>query len=316
MPARTRRHSLRREIRVKKKSKSNTKTFSNKLKVFLLVLVLLIVGIIFLVTRTKYWDGQHKLSLVIAKSNGDVEVEIFDPMSDSIVSLTIPGDTEVDTARQLGKWRLKNVPKLGAKEGIGGQLLSETLTKYFKFPVYVWSEDPASGFANENLGSALRALFAPYKTNLQIGDRLRIFLYGLNVKNYKKESLDLTNSKYLKSGTLSDGDKGYILSGKIPTNILALFAQPQFSKGYGKTKIIDRGTEQFGKEVGEILEVVGLKVVSVNDETEDDSDCTVSGKNKEMVGFVSRIFNCQEETSDTEGFDVILTIGKNFDKRF
>src|SRR5258708_3353297 len=141
MPAKTKNTQSRRVLHNKKKESKNLKPGKN---VFRLVLILALVlsFLLYFATRTKYWDGKHKLVLAISDSNGDVQLDVFDPVSSQITKIQIPGSTEVDVAHQLGIWRLKVVPKLGEKEGEGPDILPLTITKHFKFPVYAWGEEP------------------------------------------------------------------------------------------------------------------------------------------------------------------------------
>lgn len=315
MPARHR-HSPRRELRIKNKNKVELKKYFAPLKkVFVLLLVLLAIAAFF-ITRTKYWDGEHKLAVVVSKADGDVEIDILDPSNDSISTINVPDSTEVEVARQLGRWRIKNVVKLGEKDGSGGSLLAQTITKHLKFPVYLWADQEFTGFVSGDFGKSLGALFGKYKTNLEMGDRLRIFFFSLNVKNYKRESVDLADTTYLKPAVLSDGAGGYVITGVVPTSILAGFAEADLSESVLRAKIVDKGSRRIGEEIGKILEVAGLKVVSVNEEEGSDMDCEVSGKSSRAILLATRLFSCQGNVTPDSGYDLIITFGGEFEKRF
>ena len=294
-----------------KKDKKRKWRFPFKLFIF----VVLVVGLIVYVSATtKYWDGKSKVSLAVSQENGDVEVLVFDPLGGSLTTIEIPQSTEVTLSRQLGKWRLKNVPKIGDKEGLYGTLLVETLTRYFKFPVYLWGSNATIALSGGPLGSELTALFSPGRTNLGFGDRLQILLFSMNVKNYKKETINLARSKYLKESTLPDGDHGYEVSGSIPSDIASVFVDPYLSDMPGRTKIVDKSGREIGKKIGLIVEVVGLNVVSVGSEEPEDLDCTVGGVNERLVNVVARLFSCK--TVGEGDLDVVITLGEGFGKRY
>lgn len=310
MPARNRRqvHSPR--------SEGRRKVRVGKLLKILIVLLIPIFFFAFLVLNTNYWNSDQKLSMAIETEDGGVDVAVFDPTDDSIITISIPSSVEVESSRHLGTWRLKSIARLGEKENLKGTLTAETITKHFKFPVFVWAESKAKGFVNGNFGELVSAFISPYRTNLGLGDRLRIALFSLNVKNYKKEKIDLTTTRYLKSEMLKDGEEGYVVSGSIPTNLTAIFASPEFSEESGRVQIVDQTGENIGETLGEVIEVLGLKVVSVKKEKEEDTECHVSGKRDVPVNMIASLFGCTKSVSSELGFDVVITLGKDFASRF
>ncbi len=286
MPAR--RPSKRRAMRVAKAQKSRRGRSSRIIfKVLTLFLIPLILFVILMLT-TKYWDGVHKLVLASESEEG-IDLTVYDPSADSITDIFIPGSTEVEVAGNLGKWRLKAVSKLGEKEGNSKRLLADTITKHFRFPIY-----------NAELG---------------LGDKIRVYIYNLTLKNYKRERIDLSDTKYLKRTTLSDGEAGYVVSGKIPADIAAIFSDSSLTGSLVRTKIVDRSGGNLGERIGEIVEVLGLKVISVSDEEVADGGCRVSGKNSEAIDVAARLFGCTKGDESTD-FDVSIVLGKGFGKRF
>lgn len=278
----------------------------------LTLLVFLAVSFTFIRLSTYFWDGASKLSIAIARENGDVEIAVLDPKSGSLTIVVVPKDTEVEVARHLGIWRMKNVRKLGEKEDIGGELVAETVTKHFKFPVYVWADEEALGLVSGDF----KSVFKPYKTNLGLGDRLRVFYFALSIKNTNKEVINLSETKFLKEATLKDGEVGYQLSGSVFPRVLSLFSDPSIVTNQGRAKIIDRTGENIGREVGQIIETLGLKVSSISDEEVESSECEVFGENRYAVNFFARVFDCIEGNDIASEYDLILSLGKSFEKRF
>src|SRR3990167_7826494 len=93
-----------------------------------ILIVLLLFGALFVVikTQTRVWNGKEKVSVVVAGTN-KVVISVFDPGTSEITNIYIPGETQVDAARELGTFRIKNIWRLGENEKIGGVLLSETV---------------------------------------------------------------------------------------------------------------------------------------------------------------------------------------------
>ena len=313
MPAQ--RKSVRREQRLRKKHKSVKPKKGNKFKYLIFFLIPLAL-FLWVSGTTKYWDSNRKLTLAIAKSNGDVSVVVFDPIADSMTNIEIPGETEVEVARHKGVWRLKSVAKLGEKEGIGAQLTAETLTKHFGFPVFLWAEEGAKGFVDDNVPGLLSAVISSYETSLGLGDKIQIGYFSLKVKNYKKEAINLAETRYLVKAILSDSEEGYRVTKTFPPAISALFADPEISDQTARTKIVDKTTNESGKAVGEIVQVLGYKVVAVDLEKSESTNCTVAGKSSRNVDFLANLFSCDKVIDSNLGFDIIITLGDSFDRRF
>lgn len=314
MPARrpSKRRLFRRSQKQNVKKLDRYKLFT-RFALFFLVLLLLYS---FVNSSTLFWNGKSKLSIVVDEGN-DVSVLTFDPANDSLTHIIIPGDTEVMVARELGRWRLKNVGKLGKSENLEGLLTAETLTKYFKFPTYAWASQEALGFYKGDLASRFSAVFSPYKTNLGMGDKFKLLYFSFYVKNFKKEEIDLSDTRYLKDSVLTDGESGYVLSGSIPGSIAAIFADPYVVQDNGRAKIIDKTKRGVvGEKLGEVVEVMGFKVLSVSQESSDDMDCTVSGVNMIARETVSKIFGCEEVESDSNDLGIIITVGEGFEDRY
>lgn len=308
MPARKRRLS-----RLKSKNK---KRFN--LKVPVVILLALSFFPIYLFKTSYFWDGKNKTSIVINQANGDIRISIFDPKLAEIINLDIPANTEVEVARRLGRIQIKNVWQLGENEGLDGRLLSETLTYHFRFPVSAWADHNANGLSEAKLGSIINAVLMPYKTNLGMGDKVRIALFSLGVKNLNRVEINLAESSYLKKTVLTSGEEGYLLGGSFPERLLIYFADSQIS-AVGATVLISDATSSpdTAEKLGEIIEVLGAKVAAIESEEVKDFDCDVMGKNPVVVEKVAKLFSCTETKESTRGnFDLEITIGEKFFERF
>ena len=286
----------------------------------LLLLLILVVGLVvfFFCLKGKYWNGKDELNLVINKGNGDVLVAAFDPLSDEITTILIPGDTQVQVARQLGTWKIGSVWKLGQNEKLSGTLLAETVTKNFRFPVTLWADEPAYAFTTGDFWSEIKAIFNPYKTNLGLGDRLRIALFSLGIKNTSRINIDLKESTYLKETRLIGGEEGFVVSGSVPERLTAVFSEESFSSQNLKAIIKDSTQESaVSDRIGEIVEVLGIKVGTIEKDETKDLDCTVAAREDYLREKIARLFSCTEVKSAPEGnFDLEINLGEKFAKRF
>lgn len=283
-------------------------------------ILLLLIAVFFLVLglTTKYWGRYERISLVINNPSGDLTVTTFNRGSGEISNIQIPGSTQLAVSRQLGSWKARSVWKLGENEKLGGELLRESIIKNFNFPVIAWADSSAIGLANGNFWSAIKSVFAINKSSLGFGDRVKMAFFSIGVNNMKRNEIDLTQTSYLKKARLVDGEDGYLISGGLPDSLLIVFAEPALAKRGLKANIIDAsGKNLLGQDVGETLEVLGIKVASVEKQTPDGSDCLIEGKEAELIKKLARLFSCQKEIKSLDSrFDIEMRIGEAFAKRY
>lgn len=310
----TKRKTSRRVTRNKKKNSS--KLNYGKWK-YLVVLVLVVTFVVYLMTNNKFWVSGNKLTLVTTQDS-DVHVVVYDTEIEKITTIEIPGDTLVDVPRSLGSMRIKNVWQLGENEGIEGSLLAETVTKNFRIPVVVWADEGANAFSAGNYVSVIGAAFVPYKTNMNFADRFHLALFSIGVKDFKKETIDISKSAYLKEEQLPDGNVGYVVTGKVPKSISILASDNAFAKEGVRVAIYD-GTNVpgYAEEVGMIIEAMGGKVVSVN-KVDHSDDCVVEGNDDVVRKRLTMLFSCTGKSKgELKGnYDVEFTIGEAFYSRF
>jgi hypothetical protein len=247
-----------------------------------------------------------------------VVISVFDPGLEKITNIIIPKNAEVDVARQLGRWKLGSVRELGENEDLEGKLLAETIVKHFKLPVAAWADAPASGFADGDILGIVKASLLPYKTNLGMGDRLKLGLFSIRINNLKRENIDFSEDNILKKVTLIGGEEGYILAGRLPNYIIALFSNPNISSEGAVVVILDAtGKANVAEEMGEVVEVMGVKLANIKKEEVDDFDCEVKGKDKELLEEIAQVFSCKKLKEIPEGnFDLEIRIGRDFSRRF
>jgi len=301
---------------IKYKKKKNT---SHKSFIIAGIGLLLIASLyLFLSLTTKYWGSHERVSLVINNPNGDLTVTTFNRESGEINNIQIPGGTQLLVSRQLGSWKAKSVWKLGENEKLGGELLRESIIKNFHFPVVAWADSNAEGLASGNFWSAIKSIFLIRKTNLGVGDRIKMAIFSIGVNNMKRNEINLAQTSYLKKVRLVDGEDGYLISGGLPNNLLIIFAEPSLAKQGLKANIIDAsGKNLLGQDVGKTLEVLGIKVASVEKQAADKDDCSIKGKDIKIVRKLAQLFSCQKEIKSLDNkFDIEFKIGESFAKRY
>lgn len=299
------------------RSKRDAKTISIRFKkLFYLFAFAICVFVLLALTKGERWDKTSKFSLVVQKQNGDIAISTFDNTAGSITTLLVPGDTEVVSARNFGKFRIKSVYKLGKSEGIGGKLLAETVTRYFRFPTNHWSEDMGAELASGNLLNLFKGITSPYSSNLSMATKLQLAIFSLKVNENDRETIDLKDTSFLSSQTLKDGEMGYVTTSKVPNKILLLFTDAKISENQTTVSIIDH-TGEFGlaDEFGRVLETLGAKVAVIERQDEDDIDCTVSSENEYLSKKISDLFDCRTENGESN-FDLVVAIGRSFAERY
>ncbi len=311
--------SARRRALIEKKRKT-VKLSGLFFKVFLPIL--LILGILaFFKFDTRYWNGNDKFILAYRLENGDAAVSVLDPKLVEFTTLVIPGDTMVDVARNYGELRIKNVWQLGVNEKLSGNLLASTITENFLFPVFLWSDSDARALYDANIPGIIHFVLFPESTNVTFGDRVSAALFALRVRDLGKSWLDLGKNQFLVRQKLIDGQPGYILAGTISPRLTAYFSDNTFADTANSGKNLRVAIEDatgipgVADKVGQIIEVVGGKVVSIDKKSGASTDCTVFGSNNEAVKKIADIFSCKV-TKNTGNFDLEVDLGQMFAKRF
>ncbi len=295
-------------------SKESSRFLSVAKRVFIILLVSL--GIfVFVKLNTRYWNGKDKLGFVYQAGNGDVGVVVADPVASELTTLIIPGETEVEIARNYGSLRIKNVWQLSLNEKLEGKLLPETVMQNFLFPVFLWSSE-AGGAIGEGRLENIASFVISGQTNIPLGDRLNLGLFALKVATLGKNEIDLGQSQFLQKQVLKDGVSGYRAVGTISERLTVYFSDDEMIKENVKVYIIDEtGETGVAEKTGQIMEVLGGKVVSIDKRAPQKYDCQVSAKNKNIGAKISRFLACRVVSGDTD-FDVEIKLGQDFAKRF
>lgn len=281
---------------------------------FLLILTLLLFSISF---KHDKWSNDGYLSVAVVGDSPDVTVIIANPEDDHLVTIIIPGNTEVDSARNFGILPLKNIWRLSQEQGTSGELLPETITRYFYFPTTSYLRIRGSIDSTHKL-SGLHRMFLDVETNLSFADRVSLALFIFRVRNIDNVQYDLSKSRMLSSSVLSDGSEGFIYNRNPSGNITTYFHDQSLRRNSPKIKIVNRtGNRLLVEQIGKVFESLGVKVSFFENKEVSDNDCTLIYKNFDSVSKLNELFDCElEEASFEEGYDVTMDIGVLFSKRY
>lgn len=301
------------------------RTFSNNhhksYKYLLLILVAILIGLTLAIynLRTVNWNGKDPLTVAVTQANGDIQLVQLRPANNEIVVLVLPGSTQINAARNLGSWKLKSIWELGVNEKLEGTLLTESITHSYKFPVTYWLSDKENkfDFLDPKLINISRIIGSSINSNLPSGDRLRIYLFALRTKSYKRIREDVAEYPYLKNEILTDGEKGYVLTGNTSQKLFSYFADPDIVEQAITISIVDgSGRGGVAKLLGDLMEVLGAKIASIKSIPVNDLDCLVSGNNPRIVAKISKLLGCEVKDAEDSAIDVTIEFGKIFADRY
>ncbi len=257
------------------------------------------------------------MGIVFRQDDGSVAVSEIDPKLGEMTSIIIPGDTEVTVAKNYGVLRIKNVWQLGLNEKLNGKLLSDTVMQNFLFPVHLWSDSDVASIKNTDFLGIIRFIFLPKKTNISFGDRALIGFYAMGLKELSKTEIDLGRSQFLKKIRLSDGEQGYRIVDSTAARLGVYFSDNDLIGQKLNVYLVDAtGKNGVGEKVGQIIEVMGGKVVSIDRRTQPEKKgCEISGRNLDIGKKVAKLFGCVL-TKDKSDFDLEMRLGTEFANNF
>lgn len=291
----------RKKIAALKKSKTK-KGFS--FRKLLIPLVIVLVGWVFIWATSRTFAKNSKVTVVEGRAS-QVYVSTFDRGGGRITNLLLPRNTQVNVARQLGTWPIISIWRLGENEKLGGTLLAETIIKNFKIPVTAW--------ADERYLALSRA-----KTNLGVGDRLRLALFSLTVSPSRRSNIDLSETGFLRKTKLVGGEEGYLISEKLPQSLYYIFSDDEINSANLRIEIQNFSERKGGSEtLVAVLEVMGAKTSAITKKESKDFLCEVAGRDRKIAEKIAKIFGCRlYSRTDGDNFDLTIKVGEEFAKRY
>jgi len=313
MPSRKRE----RKKRKNNKAKKSLRGF-RKVLLFFALLVLFIILLWVFVMPTK-WDKQARLALAVSNNSeqGPISILIFDPIGQSITTISIPPNTEVSASHNLGSWPLGSIPALAKNEKLEGSLLPKTITKTLKFPVEHWADNDANGFSSGGV-RALKAGLFPYKTSLTLKDKINLAFFAL--KSQTREDIDLAKTSALSKVELVGGGSGYkVRDNARSLSIAKLFSVSKISQDPPKIKILSANKGSNIENISQTIEVLGAKTYSLDSLVSEVSqtDCIIRADKETITSkLISNIYGCEFKETKLVNFDIEISFGDKFFARF
>ena len=300
--------------KIKRGQKKNPPVFIKRLFIIFVPFMLLL--IVFVSVKTRLWDSRGKLTLVSTQENGDVLVSVLDPSASKIINIVVPAETEIEVANQFGIWKVKSIWKLGENEGVSGELLAHSITKNFRFPIMGYLEK--ARILTGKIGPTSILEIFTLKSDLLIGDKVKILFFAIKLKDSQITNINLENSTYLKETVSLDGEDGYVVRGNIPVELSAIFVDQDVAESNLRVVIINAtGGSRTSVMVGENIEVLGARLVAFEKSPKSELDCEVVGVEKRIVEKVISIFGCTKGEGELGGaFDLEIRLGSAFVERF
>lgn len=115
----------------------------NKLVKLIILLGIILFVFIFIIITYKV-STTEKFIYINKSKNLGAEIIIIDTKSDNYVKYTIPRETEFDSARGYGTYKLSSLWTLSEADTIKGKLVAETVSKNLFLPIYLWKDESES----------------------------------------------------------------------------------------------------------------------------------------------------------------------------
>ena len=271
----------------------------------------------FLFFQRSIWDSKTRLSLVVPDGE-NVSVLVFDPFAGTLVRVLIPGNTEVLAAGQYGVWSIGSLWELGESEGVGGELLANTVSKSLGLPVEHWASSGALLYSKGKI-SALVSPFRIRESSLGMVDRIRLAMFVWSLSSGGIYKIDLTETGYLVRTEISGGDSGFKPRSNVPERLSALFSVPEVSDEALAISVVNStGDWGYSEHVSGVVDGVGGRVLAIADEDAVPGDCNIFYEvDSVTVDVLSMVLGCETKMTEVAGnFDVQIRLGVDFLKRF
>lgn len=300
---------------------------SNLLRRFLLLVIfLLALGSAFKIFpswQNRLWKEEGRFTVVVATE--DPRIFSFNPQSGRLTIITIPARTELEASHGYGSFFAGSLWELGQQEGLGGEILANSIKKNFGIPVDAWTSGAGEVFFTPRVLALPVALkegmvSAGLETNLTFFDRVALLMRAAATSTFARQEIDLKSSRVIQKITLPDGAQAYKV---IPEQ-----AKVAFEKAFRDERVFQEaktvsivntsGKTGLGADVARLLAVLGTRVISVRDGEREVSGCLVSAGREALgtssVKRISQLLGCSVSEGDGEVIEVFL--GEGFAKKF
>lgn len=275
--------------------------------------------------KNRVWTLNSRVTVVVELA--DPKIYSYDPKDNKLISFNIPKDTQIETVSGYGSWKAGSIWELGLQEKKGGEFLRLSLQKGLGIPIDAWVQ--SSGDYLFNTGGfgwliALKQFLVPdrFSTNLTAFDKARILLSVSSLGSRDRVTIDLEKQGIIVKSKLPDGEAGYL---PVLERAKAYFEILRDNNVYQEAKkvVVINTTQKPGiaTSVAQTTSVLGARVISVENESQEIENCTVSGQPSNLKSLTAlrleQLFGCGKvEQSISGASDLELYLGKKFAERY
>lgn len=244
------------------------------------------------------------------------------------VLLTLPADTKITLTRQYGEYTLDAAWRLAIMEK-KPMLLRESLEEALGIPVrwYIGRSDGRLLTGDESrtlfsIPNVAGNIYSVHLTNMPFITLWQIARAYGSINPVRTRNIEITNDQ-LSLETLPDGSRVYALDSESVDRIYQhAFDMSQVRDEKLRVTVINTtDTPGLGQRAGRLMANLGIAVVRVNSEVSGQQSCSILSakplQTSHTVRVLADIYGCNwEESQSTDGADIIIRMGKAFEKRF
>lgn len=248
-------------------------------------------------------------SVVKPTQEGSAFIYVYGISEDVITTFQIPSETMMEMALQRGEWRMGSIWKVIQSEGLDGGVLSNSIVKSLNVPLDGWSEVEPSKIATFTAASSLT-----------MAQKIKLFFFARGVQKKNQEFINFADTSYLYESRLADGEYGFSRQNEMSGKLRHYFISPEIVSISEKVQVVNStGKSRYSiNSFLETLETLGSHVVSIKEEEAKIAlDCIVeSQKTSVTVKKIKDVFKCDYVSRRVDNFDIRISVGEKFLKRF
>lgn len=288
------------------------------LKKFLtVVLLIILVGISFktyLAWQNRLWTEGTRFTVIVGTN--DPTLYSMNRETGKILLARFPEKVQVEASHDYGSWFMGSLWQLGEQEGLGGEILANSVKKAFGIPVDAWMDKRGEALFKEAL------FLSRMSTNLTFFDRLSVLLAVSKAGLADRQEVDLVSLRVLSKQRFADGVEGYIV---VPEQAKVIFEKSLRDDAVfkeGKTVSIVNTTTKSGlaREVARLAGILGLRIINAESKMEGVKDCLIIGGKSELSSLSAKrlagLLGCSLKEGETSTSQLQIFLGEGFAQRF
>ncbi len=258
----------------------------------------------------------------------------WEPNRSQYIILTIPSDMRVEALHGYGSYSLASLWKLDTLEKRHGSLFLPTIVENFAVPTQWYSvHDQVVGITNEEVVQfvtnqfsflALAKSIVFRSSSLTPVDMVRIWMATRAIDARSARVFDFRSRSIGSNVSVPDGSIAIQFDPKMYDGILSNMLESVELRKESIRLAIYNTTSMLGigSRVARVLEHIGGYVVFVgNDDVLYDGLCELKGSKERLqsitVSVIHSLYDCSlSETTESMRGDVLLRLGKLFEKRY